>query len=641
MDEVKKNPAPESSENETACAPGAPRDLISTPPDFDAVSGYRRGVGSRDFLALNITQFLGAFNDNGFKISVSLYLISRLMSESGAASYIALATALFILPFILFSTWCGFFADKFSKRTVIIAAKYIEIVVMILGLAAFYLENVYFIFVCLFLMGLQSTIFGPAKYGILPESVPPQELSKANGYIELVTFIAIILGNVFGSFVFKYFKQAPYMASLIFVVIAIIGTASAHYVARVPAFGVTRPFRFNFLAEVVSDYRRISNEKVLLLVIAAITYFWFVATALHNNILVYVKEMMNGDESSVGIMLAVLSIGIGIGSGLAGKLSGEMIEFGLVPLGAVGMSVFLFVLQFSYTSMALTCVALFMVGLAGGFFIVPLDSYVQQKAPGGETGRILGLVNFTANSFIVFSSLCIYVWHDVMKLTSANIFTIVSLLTACATIFIIKLLPDFLLRLVFFIAANFFYRIKVSGESKIPLDGPALIVSNHVSLADSFLINAASNRHIHFMLNRYYYDNYNLKYLFNLMKVILLESPSLSGSETAQAREVCKQGHILCVYPEFITNNTENAGEFNIDIVKLSHELGVDIIPVRIEGMKNSFFSQAARASARFKLPGIFRKVNIVFGPLIKPCELKTEEGYKKLLEFYRGSNFD
>lgn len=617
-------------------------EIIKNPvPATDSASAYRRGVGSRDFLALNITQFLGAFNDNGFKIAVSLYLMSRLMSESSDASYVALATALFIMPFILFSTWCGYFADKFSKRTVIIAAKYIEIVVMALGLAAFYLENVYFIFACLFLMGVQSTIFGPAKYGILPESVPPQELSRANGYIELVTFIAIILGTVFGSFVFTYFKQTPYMASLIFVVIAVIGTAAAHFVAPVPAVGVTRAFRFNFLAEVVSDYRRISNEKALLLVIAAITYFWFIAAALQNNILVYAKEMMKVDESSVGIMLAVLSIGIGLGSGLAGKLSGEMIEFGLVPLGAIVMSVFLFVLQFSYTSMAITCAALFMIGLAGGFFVVPLDSYVQQKAPGGETGRILGLVNFTANSFIVFSSLCIYLWHDVMKLTSANIFTIVSFLTVCATIFIIKLLPDFLLRLVFFVAAHFVYRIKVSGVSKIPYDGAALVVSNHVSLADSFLINAASNRHIHFMLNRYYYDNYNFKYLFNLMKVILLDSSSLSRSETARAREVCEQGHVLCVYPEFITNNGESTGEFKIDIVELSHELGVDIIPVRIEGMKNSFFSPAARTANSIKMPGILRKVNIVFGPVIKAVELETEEGYKKLLEFYNGSNYN
>lgn len=608
--------------------------------ECDAKSVYRRGVGSSDFLALNITQFFGAFNDNGFKIAVSLYLMSRLMNESSDASYVALATALFIMPFILFSTWCGYFADKFSKRSVIIAAKYIEIAVMLLGLAAFYFENVYFIFACLFLMGAQSTIFGPAKYGILPESVPPQELSRANGYIELVTFIAIILGTVFGSLVFTYFKRMPYMASLIFVVIAIIGTAAAHYVARVPAVGAARPFRFNFLAEVVSDFRRISNEKTLLLVIAAITFFWFIAAALQNNILVYAKEMMKLDETSVGIMLAVLSIGIGLGSGLAGKLSGEMIEFGLVPLGAIVMSVFLFVLQFSHTSMALTCAALFMVGLAGGFFIVPLDSYIQQKAPGGETGRILGLVNFTANSFIVFSSLCIYLWHDVMLLTSADIFTVVSILTVCATILIIKLLPDFLLRFVFFIAANFVYRIKVPGGSKIPFDGPALMVSNHVSLADSFLINAASNRHIHFMLNRYYYDNYNLKHLFNLMKVILLDSPALSEAETAQARQVYESGHILCVYPEFITNNTESAGEFKIDIVKLSRELSADIIPVRIEGMKNSFFSPAARASKRFKLSGIFRKVNIVFGPVIKAPELETEDGYRRLLEFYKGSNY-
>ena len=599
----------------------------------------KSGIYSKEFLALNITQFLGAFNDNGFKISVSLFLMSRLMSQSNDSFYVALATALFILPFILFSTHCGYFADKYSKRSVIIFAKYLEIAVMVLGLFAFYLENVPFLFICLFLMGAQSTVFGPAKYGILPESVPPQELSRANGYMELATFISIILGTVFGSFVFTYFKSAPYMASLTFVFIAALGAASSHFVARVPVVGVSRQFRINFIADVAGDFKRISGERSILLVIAAITYFWFVAAAVQNNILVYSKEMMKVDESAVGIMLAVLSIGIGIGSGLAGKLSGEMIEFGLVPLGAIIMSAFLFVLQFSYASMPLTCAALFMIGLAGGLFIVPLDSYVQQKAPGGETGRILGLVNFTANSFIVFSSLCIYVWHDLMRLTSANVFTIVSILTIAATAFIIKLLPDFLLRLVFFMLANFVYRIKVSGESRIPFDGAALIVSNHVSLADSFLINAATNRHIRFMLNRHYYDNYNLKTLFKLMKVILIKEPCLSEGEIAAARAAANEGHVIGVYPEFVTNAGENAGEFKIDPVRLSGELNLDIIPVRIEGMKSSYFSPAARESKKFKLPGLFRKVNIVFGPALKAGEVK--ENFEKLIEFYKTGRYE
>lgn len=597
----------------------------------------KSGICSREFLALNVTQFLGAFNDNGFKISVTLFFMSRFMKDGQADSfYVALATALFIVPFILFSTYCGYLADKFSKRTIIVVAKYIELGVMLLGLAAFFIESAPFLFLCLFLMGAQSTVFGPAKYGILPESVPPQELSRANGYLELATFISIILGTVFGSFIFSFFKDAPYLASVAFVAIAAIGIASSHFVARVPAVGVSRPLRVNFLAEVASDFRRIAHERAILLVIAAITYFWFVAAAVQNNILIYAKEMMRVDESSVGIMLAVLSIGIGLGSGLAGKLSGEMIEFGLVPLGAVIMSAFMFALQFSYSSMAITCAALFMIGLAGGLFIVPLDSYVQQRAPGGETGRILGLVNFTANSFIVFSSLCIFVLHDLMKLTSAHIFTIISILTMFAAIYIIRRLPDFLLRLVFFIVANFVYRIKVSGESKVPFEGPALIVSNHVTLADSFVINAVTNRHIRFMLNRYYYDNFNLKTLFGLMKVILLDGPEPGENAVAEAKAAARAGHVVGVYPEFVTNDGDAAGDFKIDLLKLAGELGVDVIPVRIEGMRGSFFSPASHTGGRLKLPGLFRKVNIVFGPVIKAETLK--DNYERLMEFYRSS---
>ncbi len=615
----------------------------------DKFLATRGKTGGRGFISLILAQLLGAFNDKGFMTLITLYLSAH-VAPSEKSFYIALATALFIAPFILFSTYCGYFADKFSKRTIMLAVKCWEIFIMFFGLAAFYYQSMPALFGALFCLGIHSTLYSPAKYGILPEILTDEELSNGNGILELTTFVSIIAGTIAASLLFKFFKTDLYYASFIFIAIAAVGFCITYCVPRVPPSGVSEPFKFNFIGGVYNELKRASKDKALFLTLAAITFFWLLATAINNNIITYSKDMLQITEDEMGFLLAALAIGIGFGSGLAGKLSGDMVEFGLVPLGSIGMTIFLFDLNFSHGYvkafffnpnasnfyMIRTGADLFMIGLFAGLFMVPLHAYLQVKAPNGETGRIIGLMNFTSNIFMIFASFMVYFMHDnaFMPLNSANIFFVLGAMTLAMTFIIIWMLPDFLLRLVFFVTTNVIYRIKMADEVRLPISGPAMIVSNHVSLADVFIINATTHRHVRFMLERSYYERSWFKWLFKLMKVVLITADKPLDEEIAASRAVLTDGNILCSFPEIFITDNGLMKEFKYDPSKISEGIDVKIYPARISGMWGSIFGMRDGAPEWKRPQRLMRKVYVEFGaPLTSSA---TGEDIRRGIEVLR-----
>jgi len=573
----------------------------------DKFEQFKSTTSSSGFVSLITTQFLGAFNDNSFKTLITLYISAKL-PESERGFYIAFATILLLAPFILFSTHCGYFCDKYSKRTIMIIVKLWEILITVFGFAAFYYDNIPMLLMIIFFLGLHSTLFSPAKYGSLPEVLREEELSRGNGIIELTTFISIIIGTISASILFRYFKGGIHLAAVFFLVVAVLGLATCITVPRIPAAGVSGPFKWNFLSEVYYELKSSLSDRPLYLTIVGITYFWLLATAVNNNIILYSKEMLMIGEDEMGFLMAALAVGIGFGSGIAGRLSGDMVEFGLVPLGAIGMTLFLFDLNFSHGGIALrhaffyndsfsyfpmvrTGIDLFMVGLFGGFFIVPLHAFLQQCAPNGETGRIVGLTNFTANLFMVVAAALVYVMHDLVRIPSSNIFAVVSICTLLTTVYIIVILPDFLLRFFIFMISNIIYAVKVAGTTRIPISGPALIVSNHVSLIDAIIINTTSHRHIRFMIRRENYENSRFKWVYRLMRIIPVTGGKLSEEEIATARGIIENGDVLCMFPEGDITCDGLMKEFNSDFVKVLKGSDARIIPAYIHGMWGSIFS--------------------------------------------------
>ncbi|MFQ5961551.1 MAG: MFS transporter, partial [Candidatus Methylomirabilales bacterium] len=436
------------------------------------------------------TQFLGAFNDNVYKIVVAMLAVHVATSSGGGSGQLSLVGAVFIVPFFLFSGYAGHVADVFSKRSVLIVTKALEIVAMALGIFAFLSGRIELMLGVLFLMALQSTFFSPAKYGILPEMLPDKDLSRGNGLIEMTTFLAIILGTSIGSVMFAAWKNQLGWIGLILTVIAVTGTLTSLGISRVPPSGARKPFRPNPWAEIGRGLTRLYHERILWLAVVGISYFWFLGALLQMDIILLGKEVMGLDDFWIGILGTFLAIGIGTGSLAAGRLSGDKVELGLVPLGSIGMGGFSILLASSASSYVQTVTALLLLGFAGGLFIVPLNAILQQKSGREEKGRLIATANFLNTGGILLASGVLWTFRDLLQLQADRIIFIFGLLTLAATVYILRILPDFLIRFTLWILTHTIYRIRIVGQEHIPFRGPALLVCNHISHADAPLVGA-------------------------------------------------------------------------------------------------------------------------------------------------------
>lgn len=565
---------------------------MSGHPD-PAANAFRGDTRAAGFIHLNVSQFLGAFNDKAFMTLISLHLVASFLDKGGGQFYVMLSTALFILPFVLFSNWCGVLADRSSKRDVMLRLKVVEGALMLLGALAFLLDDIRFVFAILFLMGAQSTLFSPAKYGILPELLAPEHLSHGNGLVELVTFASIILGTVFASLVFPHLTGRLWIVPLLFVVTAWLGHRSA---ARVPPVPPARPaaqLRLNFLAAVWSDTRVLLPDRALALTIAATAYFWFLATMVQNNLFTFAKETMRADETTVGLLLVSLALGIGLGSAAAGRLSGEIVEFGLVPLGALGMTVFVFDLSLAATQTWRVAVDLFALGFAGGLFIVPLHAYMQECAPDGETGRVIGVANFYQNVAIIIAALLVMALQERAGLTPSEVYRVIAAMTLASTALIVCLLPDFLVRLVLFLLTRTVYRITLRGDGRLPRTGAALLVANHASLSDAFVLQATTHRPIRFLLARRFVERGLRGVLFRLMGGVALPEGDPDAPPPDAARDALLRGELVCLFPEGEITPDGTLGPFRDGYARLAASAAVPVIPLAVHGMWGSIWSRA------------------------------------------------
>jgi acyl-[acyl-carrier-protein]-phospholipid O-acyltransferase/long-chain-fatty-acid--[acyl-carrier-protein] ligase len=551
---------------------------------------------SRGFQAFLWTQFLGAFNDNVFKIVISLFAVHAATSASGASGNLSLVGAVFILPFLLFSGYAGHLADVFNKRTVLIITKSFEIVAMGLGFFALVSGRFDFLLGVLFLMALHSTCFSPAKYGILPEMLPEKDLSRANGLLEMSTFLAIILGTSVGSFMIVSWRHHPHVIGAVLILVAIVGTVTSFGIPRVPSSGARKPFRLNPWAEIVQGLRRLYQTKALWLTVLGISYFWFLGALLQMDIILFGKELMHLDDLRIGILGTFLAVGIGVGSLLAGYLSGDKVELGLVPLGSIGMALVALWLALSAHTYYSVAAALCLLGLAGGLFIVPLNALLQQRSGTNVRGQLIATNNFLNTVGILLASGMLWLLRDGLHAQADQIVLIVGLLTLVATVYILTLLPDFLIRFTLWMITHSIYRIRVVGQEHVPFRGPALLVCNHMSHVDGLLIGASVQRFVRFMIYRPIYEARALNWLFRLMNAIPV-SPrrrDVMGS-VERARADLRQGHVVCIFAEGAISRTGNLLPFKRGFEKIVEDLDVPVIPMHLDRLWGSIFSFTQR----------------------------------------------
>ncbi|HEY2990692.1 MAG TPA: acyl-[ACP]--phospholipid O-acyltransferase [Candidatus Binatia bacterium] len=602
-----------------------------------AAGKYKDTLADPGLRAFLWTQFLGALNDNVFKIIVSLRAADLGLSSGGSA-YLSLVGAVYILPFFLFSGYAGHLADVLSKRAVLVATKVFEIAAMALGVVAFLSGRFEFLLAVLFLLALHSTFFSPAKYGILPEMLPEKELSRANGLLEMSTFMAIILGITAGSLTFAAWKDHLEWIGLLLTVIAVAGTLTSFGIPKVAPSGARKKFRLDPWAEIRSGVKHLRADRTLWLTVIGISYFWFVGALLQMDLFLLGKEIMALDDVSIGLLVTFLALGIGVGSLAAGRLSGDKVEMGLVPLGSLTMAFFTLLLFFSSGSYAWTSVMLSLLAFSGGLFVVPLNALLQQRSGREEKGLLIATNNFFNMVGVLLASAALWIFHDLLRLSSAWIVLILGLFTLAATIHILTILPDFLIRFTVWMLAHTIYRIRIVGQEHVPFHGPALLVCNHLSYIDPLLVGASVQRFIRFLMYAPYYEIRWVNWIFRLMKAIPVSARNRRDivQSIARARAELADGHVVCIFAEGSISRTGNLLPFKRGFEKilegLDAGLDIPIIPVHLDRLWGSIFS--------FKDGHFFWKwperipypVTISFGrPL--PASTTAEEARQAIME--------
>lgn len=564
----------------------------------------------RSLLGLLVTQFFGAFNDNAWKVMVFTLATRPLINQIGddplnsfetSSQLLAtLSLVIFLVPMMLFSLPAGAIADQLSKRTVIVLAKIFEVVIMGACALSLYFAPTHLLlpFVLLGLMGAQSAFFGPAKYGIIPEILPTEKLSKGNGDLEMWTMLAIIGGTALGPVFLAadhdgQNSSLTWLGPLWLTVLSTLGLIGSFFITRVPAARVQRQKVTDSLKGAWSS---IKLDRVLWLAVLGSALYWTMISLIGQNILVYAKKLVLDIEKGEilqGIPPACYGIGIALGALLGGRFSGNRIEYGFIPLGAIGFAITSLLLGILEPAMIGTIIILIFMGMSSGLLIVPLHAIVQSRAPNEERGSIIAFGNFldiagmTMGSLVAGGMAFLGFGLKTMLITSA-------LLAIMATIWCIRILPKALVRLTFIILTRTLYKLRIKGLDNLPKDGPILFIANHVSIVDALFIMASINRPVRFIMNEYYYKKWFIHPIARLMDVIPISSTSttrvlLQGMR--KAGEALDNGQIVCIFPEGQISHTGKILPFRRGIELISKGRDCPIIPIHLDNVWGSIFS--------------------------------------------------
>jgi acyl-[acyl-carrier-protein]-phospholipid O-acyltransferase/long-chain-fatty-acid--[acyl-carrier-protein] ligase len=587
-----------------------------------------KSSGPRGFWGLIATQFEGAFNDNALKMFVTLAALNASLPEWQHKLVLPLTTILFSLPFIVFSMGGGYLADRYSKRAITIAVKLLEIAIMVFATLGFALRNLPMGMGSIFLMGVHSAIFGPSKYGLLPELLPEKQLSWGNGVLELGTFVAIITGMAGGAMLHQAFSPRPTMAGLVLIALAIAGYGASLVITRVPAASPEKIFEPNFLKDLWRGISEMRTDKVLWLACLGNIYFSFLGVVLTQSIMDLGHNVLHLDDSRLILLMGSLAVGIGIGSFAAGYLSGGKIEYGLVPLGSLGLFLFCSSLCNPHLSLGQIMATLGALGFFGGFFIVPVSAILQHRPARERKGAILGAANLL--SFVGSLAAGFFYWllAGPADFSPRRILLVAGLLTLGATIYVVWLLPDSLLRLALWALTHTVYRIKVLGRDNIPEKGGALFVCNHLSHVDALLLLASTDRHVRFLMLQSIYDRPLVKPLAKILGVIPISSeqrPRDMIQSLRAATEAIRKGEVACIFAEGQITRIGHLLPFRRGFERIMKDVDAPIIPVALDGVWGSIFSFD---KGRFwkKWPRHFPyPITVGFGPALPPTSSPFE----------------
>ncbi|NKI96391.1 MFS transporter [Rhizobacter sp. SG703] len=612
-------------------------------------------LGQRRFAPFFWTQFLGAGNDNLFKFAFTV-LVTYKVQVSWLSPQLAglVIGALFILPFLLFSATSGQLTDKYDKTRVIQLVKSLEIAIMLLAAWGFWATNVPVLLACVFLMGLHSTLFGPVKFAYLPQHLGERELTGGNGMVEMGTFVAILLGQVAGGLLVGIPEVGRHYVAIGCVAVALLGRLTAQYVPPSPSTDPGLKINWNPVTETWRNLKLANQNVAVFRSLLGISWMWFFGAAFLSLFPAFAKEVLHGDEQVASLLLVVFSIGIGTGSLLCEVVSRRHVEIGLVPLGAIGMSIFAIDLFFASRGLPPSAqlslagfvavsahwrvmADLALLSLFAGLYSVPMYAMIQLRSQPSHRARIIAANNILNALFMIVSAVLV---GALLKagLSIPQVFLIVGVLNAVVAFYIFLVVPEYLLRFIALIATRCIYRFKVRGDEHIPLKGPAILVCNHVSFVDAVLLMAASPRPIAFIMDHRIFKLPVLGWMFKLAKAIPIapqrENAQVYEQAFERARAVLADGELVCIFPEGAITKDGQLGEFKGGVMKLLETHPVPVIPLALQNLWGSFFSRVEQGGAMVKpfRRGMFSRVGMVAGPPlaagdVTPDGLRTRVG--------------
>ena len=600
-------------------------------------------LGQRRFAPFFWVQFLGAGNDNVFKFAFTVLVTYQLQVSWLEPKMAGLVIgALFILPFLLFSATSGQLADKYDKAVLARFVKSLEIAIMVLAGWGFMHQQVPVLLGCVFLMGLHSTLFGPVKFAYLPQHLNERELTGGNGMVEMGTFVAILLGNVAGGLLIAVPELgATYVAVACFA-LAVLGRVLAQWVPVSPATDPGLVINWNPVTETWRNLKLAHGNVVVFRSLLGISWMWFFGAVFLSQFPSFARDVLHGNEQVASLLLVVFSIGIGIGALLCELLSKRHVEIGLVPLGAIGMSVFsidLYLASHALPPATLLTLGQFLaqaahwrvladlglLSLFAGIYSVPMYALIQIRSQPTHRARIIAANNILNALFMIVSSIGVGVLLGA-GFGIPQVFLITGLLNAGVAFYIFMLGPEYLLRFVAFVLTRTVYRFKVRGDEHIPVSGAAILVCNHVSFIDAVLLMAASPRPIRFIMDHRIFATPLLGTLFRLGKAIPIapqrEDAAAYERAFAEARAVLEDGELLCIFPEGGITRDGSLGEFKGGVMKILQTHPVPVVPMALTNLWGSYFSRIEKGAAMVKpfRRGLFRPVGLAAGPAVPPA---------------------
>ena len=616
-------------------------------------------LGQRRFLPLFVTQFLGALNDNLLKTTLVLLVTYSWGAQAGydPAVLVPLCNGLFILPFFLFSATAGQLADKYDKAWLIRYIKLIEIAAMALAALGFATANVELLMAVLFLMGLQSTFFGPLKYAILPEALSTPELVGGNGLIEAGTFVAILVGTIAAGLLLDL---GPVGISSVLVGLSVLGWASSFAIPRTKPAEPTLKLRLNPLTETWRIVEFARADKTVFLSILGASWFWFYGATVITILPVWTSAELHADASVVTLFLTIFCLGIGAGSLLCERLARQRIELALVPLGSIGMSLFAVDLLLATSGAAglggtaaadwhlfvstlggLRVLAdLLMISVFAGMYIVPLFALIQDRAEPSQRSRVIAANNIINAAFMVGSAVLVLGLNR-LGIGGATTFAILALANAAVALYIYNLIPEFLLRLIVWVLVHSVYRLRTFGTDKLPESGPVVIVANHVTFVDGLIVSAAMRRHVRFVMDHNYAHLPVLRYFVDKGGVIPIAPRRENEQVLAQAYETIaaalENNEVVCIFPEGKLTSDGEIAAFRAGIENIVKRTPAPILPMALQGLWGSMFSRDPARRGRFLPRRLWSKITLTAGELVPPGEVSAP-ALEKIVKGLRGA---